>query len=161
MLSYVLSVDDVRGFSIMERWILFAKYILHVYANLNNLKLIVHIVEIIGKCFRIFSNMFEDKSQTANKKRECDAFAYFPRRFHYPNPSTRRITRLCTRKVRQNGTNSIESIWFLPYTLYTVQTFVSITTQRKACAIYTSEHNLDTKILDRILYLSSYFCSAK
>lgn len=147
----------------MERWILFAKYIFRVYANLNNLKLIVHIVEIIGKCIGIKSefSQIRSKIKTANKKRECDAFAYFPRRFHCPNPSTRRITRLCTRKVRQNGMSSIESTWFLPYTLYTVQTFVSITTQRKACAIYTSEHNLDTKILDRILYLSSYFCSAK
>lgn len=67
MLSYVLSVDDVRGFSIMERWILFAKYILHVYANLNNLKLIVHIVEIIGKCFRIKSEFSQIRSKIKAK----------------------------------------------------------------------------------------------
>lgn len=67
MLSYVLSVDDVRGFSIMERWILFAKYILHVYANLNNLKLIVHIVEIIGKCFRIKSEFSQIRSKIKTK----------------------------------------------------------------------------------------------
>lgn len=69
MLSYVLSVDDVRGFSIMERWILFAKYILHVYAwtNLNNLKLIVHVVEIIGKCFRIKSEFSQIRSKIKAK----------------------------------------------------------------------------------------------
>lgn len=68
MLSYVLSVDDVRGFNIMERWILFAKYILHVYAtNLNNLKLIVHIVEIIGKCIGIKSEFSQIRSKIKAK----------------------------------------------------------------------------------------------
>lgn len=67
MLSYVLSVDDVRGFSIMERWILFAKYIFRVYANLNNLKLIVHIVEIIGKCIGIKSEFSQIRSKIKTK----------------------------------------------------------------------------------------------
>lgn len=71
MLSYVLSVDDVRGFNIMERWILFAKYIFRVYANLNNLKLIVHIVEIIGKCIGIKSEFSQicSKIKTKQEKR--------------------------------------------------------------------------------------------